>query len=829
MKAIVMAGGFGTRIQPLTSSRPKPMLPILNKPMMEYIIHKLKEIGVVDIAILLYFKPDVIKNYFKDGKDFGVHIHYILPDGDFGTAGAVKKAEKFVNGEDFIVISGDLVTDFNLDEIIGFHNIKHSFCTICLTSVDDPLQFGVVITDKSGKILRFLEKPGWGEVFSDTVNTGIYVFKADVLKFIPNEKAFDFSKDLFPLLMERGIDLFGYTAEGYWRDVGNPQSYRDVLNDIIKGRVNISHGYKKFDLKNATVYSDSDIAVSKEIFSGTVFIAKNLECEPSSKIIDSCLGENVKIGENCIIENSIIWENVVIESHCKIKNAVICNDVIIGRNVHIPKGCIIAEHTEVGDNVIIEKDIMIWPNKLVEEGSILSSNLIWGDKWKKSIFEGGKVIGKSNIELSPEMAAKLGAAVGSCLPKDATVVLGRDYHNASRMIKRAFLGGILSAGINAYDLKLSTIPITKLYARKLNANMSIYFRQATNSYTDTEIIFSDEYGVDIDSAMEKNIERVFFRENFRRASPDTIGKLIDIFFMLEEYEKYIYDHIDTGLVKRKKFKIVADMFNGTGSNLIPKVLTDTDIEPVILNAYFDEKKLSRTLNSVEVSKDEVSKIIKTLNADLGFIIFQNAERLQVFTDKGEPLTSDQMVMSVIKLLSITSKNELKVYLPVMMPTVFDNEFENIKIVRGKSYGLKQSFIKDFDFIGWNNHLMAFPAYASCSDALFNALKIMELLAKAETTLGEVVDSIPKYFYTHNIINCPLNKKGLVMRRMSEEAVDKEASFVDGVKIYYKDKSWVLMIPDQFSPNLHLYVEASTEERRDALLDEYIQKINEWLS
>jgi len=166
MKAVVMAGGFGTRIQPLTSSMPKPMIPVMNKPMMEYIIDSLKAAGIVEIVVLLYFKPEVIKSYFGDGSSKGIKIHYVLPDDDYGTAGAVKKAQKYLD-ERFIIVSGDLITDFAIQEIIGFHDVKDSKATITLTSVPDPLQFGVVITDKESKIVRFLEKPGWGEVFSD--------------------------------------------------------------------------------------------------------------------------------------------------------------------------------------------------------------------------------------------------------------------------------------------------------------------------------------------------------------------------------------------------------------------------------------------------------------------------------------------------------------------------------------------------------------------------------------------------------------------------------------------------------------------------------------
>ncbi len=216
MKAVIMAGGFGTRIQPLTSSAPKPMIPLANRPIMLHIVELLKKHGISDMVMLLYHQPDIIKNFFRDGADFGIKTEYVTPLQDMGTAGAVKCAERFLN-ERFLVISGDLLTDFNLKKIIDFHDDRKAMATITLTSVKDPLQFGVVITDKERRITQFLEKPGWGEVISDTINTGIYVLEPEVFRYIPEGENFDFSQDLFPKLLENGDSLFGYPVKGYWR------------------------------------------------------------------------------------------------------------------------------------------------------------------------------------------------------------------------------------------------------------------------------------------------------------------------------------------------------------------------------------------------------------------------------------------------------------------------------------------------------------------------------------------------------------------------------------------------------------------------------------
>ena len=220
MKAVIMAGGFGTRLRPLTNNLPKPMVPMANKPMMEHILELLIRCKVTDIITLLYFNPEIIENYFGDGSRFDVKMTYISAADDLGTAGSVKHAARYLD-KSFLVISGDLLTDFDLLKAIDFHKGQRAIATMVLTHVENPLPFGIVITDKDGRINRFMEKPGWGEVFSDTINTGIYILEPEVLDMIPPNQEFDFSKDLFPILLEKKKALYGYIADGYWKDVGS--------------------------------------------------------------------------------------------------------------------------------------------------------------------------------------------------------------------------------------------------------------------------------------------------------------------------------------------------------------------------------------------------------------------------------------------------------------------------------------------------------------------------------------------------------------------------------------------------------------------------------
>ncbi len=827
MKAVVMAGGFGTRIQPLTNSIPKPMLPILNKPMMEHIIKLLKSVGIQEIVVLLYFKPEVIQNYFKDGKDFGIKINYVLPDDDYGTAGAVKKAQKYLD-ERFIVVSGDLVTDFDFKEIIGFHDTVGSKLTITLTSVEDPLQFGVVITDKEGKILRFLEKPGWGEVFSDTINTGIYIIEPEILNYIPDNIPFDFSKDLFPRLMKEGITLYGYNAKGYWRDVGNPESYREVNKDILEGKVKLNIDGEKINFPSGILYTKTkDIPENIEII-GKVVIDENVKLSENIKLENVVLAKNSSIGKNSYIKDSVIWWDVNIGENCRFVNAVICNNNDIGNNVKAEHGVIIAEGCEIGNNVNFEKDVIIWPNKIIEEGSIISSNLIWGDRWKSSIFEGGKVSGRTNIELSNEMVAKLAASFGSIIPAGKTILMSRDYHRASRMLKRSFLGGLLGTGLNVVDLKLAPLPVMRFLLSNTDAVAGVHFRQSPENPAITEILFYDNDGLLIDTNTEKSIERIFFRENFRRVNYNEIGEIKDDLPSFKRYKEKFLSLIDKESIQSSKPKIIVDLLNGSTSVIYPDIINNLSIENIILNAYFDEKKLSQISLLHKKSAKEISKMIQVLSADVGFVMYPNGQRVVIISDNGEILSPETAILTILYLIDKTVNKQVRVYLPVYIPEVMDSMFENLTIERGKTIGLKSNFLKDYYFFGNLEGNYLFTDISFSFDGMYSSIKIVEMLSKLKKKISDIQKLIPPYYFEHITIGCPINLKGKMMRKFTEEAIGKEASFIDGVKIYIDKKTWILMLPDQYADKLHLYITSDSKEKAKEILKEYTEKISKWL-
>src|SRR6202044_2418048 len=232
-----MAGGEGTRLRPMTATQPKPLLPVVNQPIMEHVLRLLKRHGFCGTAGTVQFLASLVRNYFGDGQEVGMSLQYATEDMPLGTAGSVKNAEDALRDGPFLVISGDALTDIDLSEMVQAHKENGALVTVALTRVPNPLEFGIIIVDDDGRIQRFLEKPTWGQVFSDTVNTGIYVMEPEVLAEVPVGEVADWSGDIFPRLLERGAPLYGWVADGYWEDVGTHESYLKAQADVLDGRV----------------------------------------------------------------------------------------------------------------------------------------------------------------------------------------------------------------------------------------------------------------------------------------------------------------------------------------------------------------------------------------------------------------------------------------------------------------------------------------------------------------------------------------------------------------------------------------------------------------
>lgn len=325
MKAVIMSGGFGTRLMPLTMDIPKPVVPIMNRPVMEYMIELLSLNGIREIIVTLQHMPEKIISAIGDGSRFGVKIDYFIEKEPLGTAGCVKNVQKFLD-DTFIVTSGDVLTDINISGLAKFHFKNKSKITMATVNVDNPYEYGIVSLLENGRIERFYEKPKPGEVFSNMVNTGIYVVEPDVLNLFNDGIKFDFSKNLFPIMLEKSIPLYGFQSKGYWCDIGTVKTYIKAHKDIFDGKV-------KVNIDKREVYPDTYIGRNVNIdnkarLKGPIYIGNNSIIREGSVIYPyTVIGNNNVINPNVEINSSVLWSGCSIGINSSIVNSVICSDM----------------------------------------------------------------------------------------------------------------------------------------------------------------------------------------------------------------------------------------------------------------------------------------------------------------------------------------------------------------------------------------------------------------------------------------------------------------------------------------------------------------------
>src|SRR5256886_3148619 len=433
MKAVVMAGGEGSRLRPLTSGVPKPLVPVVGKPVMEHILRLLRKLGITDVVVTLQYLGSAIRDYFGDGSDFGVDITYVVEDAPLGTAGSVKNAQEYLT-EPFIVISGDALTDIDLGGVMQYHREKGASATIVLTSVANPLEFGVVITNPDGTIKRFLEKPSWGEVFSDQVNTGIYVIEPEVLDLLSPGAVVDWSGDVFPKMLTNAMPLYGYLAPGYWCDIGNIQTYYQANWDALEGRVDVEIPGER---RHGNVWIGENVEIGYDVrINGPAYIGNECKLKAGGFINGpGCVGNFSVVDENTKISKSIIWTYSYIGENSRLRHAIVCRHVTIKNNCLLEEGAVIGDDVVVGEGSTIDAGVKIWPDKEIEPGSTLHERNIWAGHYKRGLFSSYGINGLVNIELTPEYCARLCASFAALFPKGSAIGAARDGQRPSRMMK----------------------------------------------------------------------------------------------------------------------------------------------------------------------------------------------------------------------------------------------------------------------------------------------------------------------------------------------------------------------------------------------------------
>lgn len=822
MKAVLMAGGEGTRLRPLTLGRPKPLVPVCNRPIMEHIIEHLKSHGFDDILVTLYFMGDEIQNYFGDGSRWGVKLTYSVEESPLGTAGAVKLLDKYLD-DTFLIMSGDSMTDIDLTSAVNFHKKSKSMATIVLTRVPTPLEYGVVIIDEKGKVVRFLEKPGWGEVFSDTVNTGTYIIEPEVLKMMKMGKNYDWSNNIFPELLAGGKPMYGSVQNGYWCDIGNLKQYREVHEDVLDGKVKIN--IEGTRAKNgAWIGANTDIDQGAKISRQSI-IGANCRVKSGAVINEyTVIGDNCIIDENSSITRSTIWNNTYIGKNARVSGAMICRNNVLNENVSVQDNAIIGDSCIIGKDAKIRTQIKIWPEKNIPSGAEVNMNVIYAQNWPTTLFSALGVRRVGNVDFTPEFSARLGAAYGAFLPHGSTVIVSRSPHKMARVAKRSMVAGLMSLGVNVLDIRSAPLPIARHIVRTTKAQGGIHTRISPYFHEMILSEFFDAKGINIQTNAERKIESIFMREDYRRTDMNEVGVLDSDIHFLDAYLADFYKFVDHEVIRDKKFKIVIDYSHGSLSTMLPPVLNRLGCDAVSVNAYMDPEIVPRASAMDPAGLSQLSKIVKSLGADLGVMVDGEAEKISLIDSKGRPIAGPRLLALMLHIIA-RKETSPKVATQILCPRVVADTVKKIDgelvLTQANSRALMTETAKGSSivFAGDIKGGFIFPNFQPAYDALITISKILEYVATYKISLSKLNDSIPEVHLHSETMHCSWESKGKLMRVLVDKYKKKKMDLTDGIHLDLSAKTWVMVRPDPTDAVVHIVAEGRDPAEAKKLVHE----------
>lgn len=809
MKAVIMAGGQGARLRPLTCNIPKPMMPILDKPVMEYAIELLKKNGITDIAITLQYLSDDIVSYFENGKRFGVNLNYFMEEYPLGTAGSVKNAEKFLD-DTFIVLSGDALTDIDISKAISYHKKKNAIGTLVLKEVPVPLEYGVVVTDKEGKVTGFLEKPSWSEVFSDKVNTGIYILEPEIFNYYQQNQKFDFSNDLFPILLNNNEPIYGYIAQGYWCDIGNIQQYIKCHFDILKGIVKVKIKGERY--RDGIWIGDNCEISTKANITSPSYIGSNTKVYAGAKIGPyTVLGKNNIVSSGATIKRSIAFDNCYIGDNTQVRGAVLCKNVQLESKSAIFEEAAIGDDTLIETKAIVKPGVKIWPNKLIGASSVVKSNVIWGGKFSKALFGKRGISGGINVDITPEFVSKLGSSYGSILKPGAKVAISCSDDGAAQMFKYSLATGLLCMGIEVYDLKKMTTAMTRQAVMLFGVSGAIHVAVDKDDTQRVNVLFMDSYGIDIDKTVERNIENSFSREDFRRVKNDDFKKIIHLSDTVEYYVRGLVNKLQVHNIRFQRYKIVLSVRNTLIKSVMQKILSELKVN---VKLYHDSKDL------IGLSKEVVTSC-----ANLGVYISDEGNFAVLVDEKGNIINDD--AYDALKAFIMLKSTELKT---LVVPVTSSDSMEGIARMCGVGFirtktpqkSILEAYINNEKTLSRRDII---NSYLITLDAVGILMLTLNLMANSNITLSEIISKFPKYYKKNQEVLCPWNMKGKVMRNLIEENSSDSVELIEGVKLNYAD-AWALILPDAEEPVCRVYAEAKNSDDVEKISDELARKIQD---
>jgi len=818
-----MGGGEGTRLRPMTANQPKPLLPVVNKPIMEHVLRLLKRHGFAETVVTVQFLASLVRNYFGDGEDVGLSLTYATEETPLGTAGSVKNAEDGLRSGPFLVISGDALTDIDLSAMVRYHKEQGALVTVGLARVPNPLEFGIIIVGEDGRIQRFLEKPTWGQVFSDTVNTGIYVMEPEVLAEVPAGETADWSADIFPQLLKTGAPLYGWIADGYWEDVGSHESYFKAQADALSGKVDVK--IDGFEVSPGVWVSEDAEVDPEAVLTGPLCIGDYAKIEAGAQLREfTTVGSNVVVKEGAFLHRAVVHNNVYVGQGTTLRGCVVGKNTDVMGSVRIEEGAVVGDECLIEPEAYLSAGVKVYPFKTIEAGAVVNTSVIWESRGQRTLFGPRGVSGVVNVEITPELCVRLASAYATTLRKGSVVTTSRDASRAARALKRAVQGALNATAINVVDLEAQPLPVARFQTARSESSGGIALRTTPGDPQSVDIIFLDERGTELSQAAARKLERVFSRQEYRRAFPGEIAELSYPPRVVESYAAELLRSVDMSGVREADLKVVVDCAGGTASLVLPGLLGPIGVDVLTVNNRLDEASPTQSLAQVRAGMQRLSELVASSRADFGVRFDQVGERIQLVDDNGAMISDDRALLVVLDLIAAERKAG-RVALPVTTTRVAERvcRFHSVDVTWTPTslHGLTGAAAADeVIFAADGRGGFVVPEFSRNLDGIAAFVRLLGLVARTRLSLSQIDDRIPRAHLLKRSMPTPWAAKGSIMRTVVEAAGDRDMDVTDGVRVVEPDGGWVLVLPDPAEAVTHLWAEGPDADAAQALLDEW---------
>lgn len=761
MQAIIMAGGEGTRLRPLTCNMPKPLAPLCGRPVLEYILDLLISNSFNKATLTLMYQGEKIVSHFDDNKYNGLTLNYSFEEIPLGTAGCVKLAQ---SDDEVLVISGDAMCDFDLTSAIEYHRSNNADVTIIVKKVIDPREFGLVLFNEQGRITGFIEKPSFSSCVTDMANTGVYILSKSALDLIPQDKKSDFAMDIFPQMMKNNMRLFAYEESGYWCDIGDFKSYLRCQADILEGKVACRlNGHR--DLYGGVVNEPASYRGVRINY--PCYIGKNVSIGEGSIIeAGSVICDNVTIGMNSKIHGSVILDGTFIGEHVSCNQSIICSNAKMLTGSCAYENSVVGENAVVGENSVVESEIRVWPQKQIEKNTTVTYDIKYGNGHALILDENG-ISGETNAVITPKLCSDLGGAVASAFIEKA-VIVGYKDGKTSKALALAFMSGALASGCDVWNMGNCIEPELVYVMQSGNIKSGCYIEAGKN--TNLKVIA--ENGLMPTRKQERKIEGGLNRGEFLKADFGSFGVLRDTDSMKELYVRSL-----EGILPNK-FSGICPEFK-TGCERVSEILTEI-----------------------------IPKRIDTNGQKIIFHISGDGKKSSAYTEETGYVFYEKMIVLAGKIYFEQGKD---ISLPYNFPLVADD--------LAQRYG--QSVLRYYNCSFDNSDSQARKLAGECDfvrDGIKLSLIVLKYLSENGITLKEATSDIPDFYSTSRYVsvdNSPLK----ILKRFCTE----NAGLGEGVAVN-ENNSRVIIRPSKTGRGVQMFVESFKSETASELCDKFERMI-----